>query len=655
MATNQQQPFNEIDNILVTYNLSPTSIESLKSIDESEYWKRKLIQLLIIQPIYIFPNDENSTRLIHDGLSDGNICIYGKELKPGNRGIRSCKYSLAGSIIMKINPKVVYYYNENNIDGEDTKICDYLIKFEDVLLSYLNNNSKKFVNVDKGIMYLTLRLLFVYLNDDEFQLKLCNLCTHQRDIRLDNEKRYILEPIKNIIINSIKDFLNNHDIGNSLIKKNLIKINKKNWKFIDDLISIIFINYFNLFNFKKQPFAICLDPDFSLINHSCLPNCTQITNSTNEFHVVNTLPIFENEEITVTYIPLGYPKEIRNYQLSLQFYFHCQCKLCKFDDNNDPFFNIQCNKCGIRIKSPSFKLILTSPNLAMRQHICIKCLNNLNQLTYPKNIKIRNFFMSLIIFYKNLIGLSFNDQDYFKFLNKEFVKYIEKFTLFELIKMLSNGIYQFEIPKLRKNLIKNLIEIIVNDKVFPLHTFPFNLIIRELDNIENESSSVISSTDGISKLQLKLQRIFGVDIPSDLTSMLNFDNYLFLDLADLLFQIIKFIINPNFITKSREISTLFNGSNNSNNLTLGIFCQCCFYFYKQVKSINEIDLIEEKLIELLKIYQSIELTEKLTIHYCLHELFNFGGLYIKITESQFAIKSAIGFLIYFPLDKDDCL
>lgn len=66
-------------------------------------------------------------------------------------------------------------------------------------------------------------------------------------------------------------------------------------------------------------------------------------------------------------------------------------------------------------------------------------------------------------------------------------------------------------------------------------------------------------------------------------------------------------------------------------------------FYKQVKSINEIDLIEEKLIELLKIYQSIELTEKLTIHYCLHELFNFGGLYIKITESQFAIKSAIDF------------
>ena len=43
-------------------------------------------------------------------------------------------------------------------------------------------------------------------------------------------------------------------------------------------------------------------------------------------------------------------------------------------------------------------------------------------------------------------------------------------------------------------------------KVFPLHTFPFNLIIRELDNIENESSSVISSTDGISKLQLKLQK-----------------------------------------------------------------------------------------------------------------------------------------------------
>ena len=661
----QNQNQNQNQDILITYNLSSSSIESLKSIDNSEYWKLKLIQLLIIKPIYNFPNDENSTNVINEINLNDKIYIYGNDLKPGQRGIKSCKYSLAGSIIMKINnTNAVYYFYDNVEEIERTKNPEFINKFEDSLQPYLNINIKNnLMDIEKEVLYLTLRILFCYLYDDEdddqeFLKKLNNLCTHQKDIRLDNEKRKLINPIKNVIVNTLKEFLIGHDIGANLYKKNSFQITKKNWKFIDDLISIVIINYFTLFNGNKKPLGVCLDPNFALINHSCLPNCTQILNSEeNEYQVINTLPIFEDEEITVTYIPLGFPKEIRNFQLFQQFYFHCHCKLCKIDDNNDPFFYIQCNKCGIRIKSPSFKLILTSPNLAMRQHICTKCLNNLNSLIYPKNIKIRNFFMALILFCKNSTGFSFNDQDYFKFLNKEFVKYIENFTLIELIKMLTNGIYQFEIPELRILLIKNVIEIIINDKVFPLFTFPFNLIIRELDNIEENDCKIITSLkDGISKLQLKIQRIFGVDIPSDLTSMLIFDNYLFLDLADLLYQIIKFIINPNFHNKSHELSTLFD--DNLSNRTLGVFCQCCFFFYKQVKAANEIDLIEDKLVEIIKIYElSLNDNENLNLNikYCLEQLFDFGGLYIKVTESQMAIQSAIGYLTYFTIDNDDCL
>ena len=41
--------------ILITYQLTSNSIESLKSVDESEYWKRKLIELLLTRSIHIFP------------------------------------------------------------------------------------------------------------------------------------------------------------------------------------------------------------------------------------------------------------------------------------------------------------------------------------------------------------------------------------------------------------------------------------------------------------------------------------------------------------------------------------------------------------------------------------------------------------------------
>ena len=73
--------------------------------------------------------------------------------------------------------------------------------------------------------------------------------------------------------------------------------------------------------------------------------------------------------------------------------------------------------------------------------------------------------MSLVIFSSN--GLSFNDQDYYRYLSKEFVSYIERFTLQELIRMLVDGIHQFEIPEIRTNLVKELMDVVIQDKASP--------------------------------------------------------------------------------------------------------------------------------------------------------------------------------------------
>ena len=64
--------------ILITYQLTSNSIESLKSVDESEYWKRKLIELLLTRSIHIFPNDENSTQIVYDQISNNRISVLDK-------------------------------------------------------------------------------------------------------------------------------------------------------------------------------------------------------------------------------------------------------------------------------------------------------------------------------------------------------------------------------------------------------------------------------------------------------------------------------------------------------------------------------------------------------------------------------------------------
>lgn len=68
--------------ILITYQLTSNSIESLKSVDESEYWKRKLIELLLTRSIHIFPNDENSTQIVYDQISNNRISIFWTKRPP---------------------------------------------------------------------------------------------------------------------------------------------------------------------------------------------------------------------------------------------------------------------------------------------------------------------------------------------------------------------------------------------------------------------------------------------------------------------------------------------------------------------------------------------------------------------------------------------
>ncbi|KAH3660088.1 hypothetical protein OGAPHI_007293 [Ogataea philodendri] len=96
------------------------------------------------------------------------------------------------------------------------------------------------------------------------------------------------------------------------------------------LIKLCFIIYVNstvLQNFYEEPVGIMFDPFFSLINHSCEPNCILVWKGrTASLRALR--PIATNEELFVSYCPVFTPKIARQQQLRNSFYFDCTCQMC---------------------------------------------------------------------------------------------------------------------------------------------------------------------------------------------------------------------------------------------------------------------------------------------------------------------------------------
>ena len=193
--------------ILITYQLTSNSIESLKSVDESEYWKRKLIELLLTRSIHIFPNDENSTQIVYDQISNNRISVFGQKDHPGKRGILSKSFTISGSVLLTINPLAAYYHDR-------AKQPEFIVKFEKVLQPYITTYTKTLNQYEKGLTYLIIRVFLAYLYDDEFHKKIPNLCTHQKEIRFEIGKRHFSDKLKLGIVSSTKDFLIGHEIIN---------------------------------------------------------------------------------------------------------------------------------------------------------------------------------------------------------------------------------------------------------------------------------------------------------------------------------------------------------------------------------------------------------------------------------------------------------
>lgn len=588
-------------------------VSSIPSVND--YWKQRLYDKLT-QVFYNFPIKENSKRKFYDTISNDKIQVIGKELNPGNRGIESRRYFKVGSNLMDISTLSVSFCNP----AATRNAIPYIKHYQQILAPFAKTDELHETEV--AILNLSIVTLFNYLEDAEFAYKINNLCTHHLQIKCDKQMCRKRDKIKKVLVQIMLSFFVDFHPALVAYKRGNIKIAKCNWKFLENFANLIFINCNTLVDYKFRIVGYNLDPQFSMINHSCMPNSCQVETEYGCYRLINTLPINAGDEITVNYIASGIPTELRQVQLFSRYFFRCKCPLCNL--KCDIFFTMQCNSCFNPIKSPSLSVVLSAPNTIIRETSCSKCCKQFDNELYIRQFQIRNFFIALIYSSK-----SYKDSEVEAFVNRlhmEFKSLTGNFGTASLVKMLDRAIDDFCIPEKKIETIKILIDEVMRKKVFQIYTFPFNLIVQRL---LVASSEVNDFKTGMEYLKLYARYLFAIKLPTDISNQLLFNKCLYLDLADGILQLLNHL-------KSEKIATCFGSYQES----MEILAQCAFFFYKQVDSLFELQYVEEKLISIREEFRHSNKCSKLSIHSCLEKFFTFTDANIYSTRTRFLIFNA---------------
>lgn len=616
--------------------------------------KHQLTQLLS-KDVNLFPNDENSTRQFYDYIKTNEMEVFGKKLKPGNRKLIAKRDISINSKLMTFDYQAVYYFDELEICGKniDYRVPRNIRRFESMLNPLISKFAVSLQEEDKRILRFIFRLYLVYLQDPEFQNKLNNLCTHQRQHRTSSEQLHAITNLKKIMVDVIKE------INRAGSASTAIPLSRRSWKFIENLIAITIINCNRLHDHENLEIGIGLDPCFSLINHSCLPNSMIVYQQRSLWELTPTLPIGVGDSITVNYVETYLPRELRRKQLLATYYFHCTCSLCQMD--YDPFFSLQCAKCRSQLRSPTLKTVLShsSKQLKLTEPTCPYCNSQLDPELYQRNFKLRIFFLAFIILGK--VDPDLSDQAYINFLQTQLGNLVARSPWDYTLKLFIEGIPEIEIPDNRIGLFKFLLEEVGEDQVFSLFSFPFNVIYFSLcDKFPSpDGEDQISFEQGLEWLKMEARKVFLIDIPSDLSKQLKASGIVYLRLIRIIGKVIQAF---------EELETKPN-----DEITQGCYqnvqfiralCGCGFFFSKQSYKRGipgRTEFIEDMVIlfqcKSLKHGYLPATDKRQRLLFELQTFFDFAGINIEWRSNAVGVYNALGKLItiFYTFDLDDIL
>ncbi|KZT66576.1 SET domain-containing protein [Daedalea quercina L-15889] len=122
-----------------------------------------------------------------------------------------------------------------------------------------------------------------------------------------------------------------------------------------DVISRFTTNAFTLTSYTLDPIGVAVSPVAAFINHSCDPNAVivfpRISDAPHteepKMNLVAIKPIAPEDEVTISYIDVTLPRELRQKELKETYNFECKCTLCSTQQHEDPRTAMLCPKrCG---------------------------------------------------------------------------------------------------------------------------------------------------------------------------------------------------------------------------------------------------------------------------------------------------------------------
>lgn len=365
------------------------------------------------------------------------------------------------------------------------------------------------------------------------------LTNHSAQIMEEMDMR-LIEQSLTVVTVAANSFAKNYE------KDPVILTNDSRFHYILELFCVCIVNANTITNTNFEKIGICLDPNFALINHSCIPNTLVVPNS-NSFSVVSTRKIPANKEVTTTYCYINQPRFLRQHELRTKFFFNCSCPLCV--KKHDFFFSFNCLHCGELFCGLNWNSVVQDTiEIELKNEAsdekCIGC-SKVNDLALLKRIYS---ILKMLVWYLLICGadlvaeiLEADNIDSFITNVQEVRMRMRNKTNKELVELLLSSSMLGPIKATQITILKQAIHEIIKSRIVPEYVYPVNNYLTNFLNYFDDYQDAKMDPLDLRFLHLKesLQVSLMVEVASDLSEVKLIKYYKYLAIAGELVEIFK--------------------------------------------------------------------------------------------------------------------
>ncbi|KAG7194012.1 uncharacterized protein KQ657_005211 [Scheffersomyces spartinae] len=314
---------------------------------------------------------------------------------------------------------------------------------------------------------------------------------------------------------------------------------------VHQLLGILLVNFIDHTNKYNENIGYSFDPEFSLINHSCVSNTVMVPFNNQTFCLMATRPIGKESQIFTTYIHPGIPRVLRQHELNSRYFFRCVCSSCSL--SFDWFFSYNCVRCNHVIYNLDLHTFhqLTIEQLFQNMSMqCRHCQNTISRKLYQKVFQAHQLLFSMM----------FSD---------DVIPPITNYPTTSL---------GYELTDTIATKVSNIITVLeTSPQVVPLFCYPLNIYVNTMASWTHGSRNDNGVESMMEWAKWEFKRVFSVIIPSDISQLRFLCNFHYVAVADCLVELFCFMM---------ENSPKDTSMDDDYDMALIVF-KCAIFFYLQ--------------------------------------------------------------------------